>query len=200
MRSTATPYETRHVLVFRPVSGACGSLHCALLTLPSTLSLALPTTSVPYLRVSLSVTSTSTTTATMRTNIETFLQATSIRAKPTTYDDLLNTNFSEDFSHLRKGYNEHIPDQTDAVRKKSGREHALFNSGTSIMHSIIIAGLVFTFCAFLGCMLSHGTNQRDTNFRIPPSHNPGTGNAYSFRTLVSDVGICCVLTDLGPHQ
>ena len=43
-------------------------------------------------------------------------------------------------------------------------------------------------------------NQRDFNYRIPPSWSPEQEHNYSFRAYMTDIALWIMLTDLQPHQ
>ena len=45
-----------------------------------------------------------------------------------------------------------------------------------------------------------GGNNRDYQYRVPPSWSPETESHYPFRAYMTDVSLWMVLTDLQPHQ
>ena len=88
--------------------------------------------------------------------------------------------------------------------RTSSSANRMFTSET--LKYFTLAGAAITAVLIVTHMLpghrggSSGGNNRDYQYRVPPSWSPETESTYPFRAFMTDVSLWMHLTDLQPHQ
>ena len=65
------------------------------------------------------------------------------------------------------------------------------------LNHLVVMGMLV---AILIHMMPQMGNDRNFNYRIPPSWSPENDQSYSFRAFMTDISLWIMLTDLQPHQ